>query len=201
MELKIFVQGCFEQHYNSMMRAVDGLSPAEMAWTPNDECSSIAFLVWHYGRTLDRWLHTRIKGDAQLWETGGWAERLGRAPAVDSDTGYGFTPDDLKTYKAPDAAALLGYAAAVHEEGTDYFESLSEADFDNIVVTNPRGGTMSLAVMCQQLIWEFNQHGGQIGYLRGEQRGLEDPSYSGGLLEALAEKAQGPRLSASLGSS
>ena len=74
MELKLFVHGCFEQHYNSMMRAVDGLSPAEMAWTPNEQCSSIAFLVWHYGRTLDRWLHTRLKGDAQVWEDGEWAE-------------------------------------------------------------------------------------------------------------------------------
>ncbi|MEE8465565.1 MAG: DinB family protein, partial [Dehalococcoidia bacterium] len=82
MELKVFIQGCFQQHYNAMMRTVDGLSPAEMAWTPNEQCSSIAFLVWHYGRTLDRWLHTRIKGDAQLWEKG-WAEKLGW-PSADS---------------------------------------------------------------------------------------------------------------------
>ena len=189
MELKLFVQGCFEQHYNSMMRAVDGLSPAEMAWTPNDQCSSIAFLVWHYGRTLDRWLHSRLKDDAQLWESGDWAERLGRAPAVDNDTGYGFTLEDLKSYQAPDTTVLLEYVATVRQESIEYFESLSEVDFDNIIVANPRGGTISLAVMCQQLLWEFNQHGGQIGYLRGEQRGLEDPRYSGGLLEALAKKA------------
>jgi len=189
MELKVFVQGCFDQHYNSMMRVVDGLTPVEMAWTPNDQCSSIAFLVWHYGRTLDRWLHTRLKGDEQLWETGDWAERLGRAPAVGSDTGYGFTIEDLKAYKAPDTAALLEYVERVRQDGLEFFDSISDEDFDNMIVTNPRGGTMSLAVMCQQLLWEFNQHGGQIGYLRGEQRGLEYPGYSGGLLEAHAEKS------------
>ena len=102
MELKEFVQGCFNQHYNSMIRTIDGLTPAEMAWTPNDQCSSISFLVWHYGRTLDRWLHTRLKGDAQVWEISEWANRLGRAPAKGDDTGYGFTIDDLKAYKAPD---------------------------------------------------------------------------------------------------
>ena len=85
MELKTFVQGCFEQHYNSMMRAIEGLSPAEMAWSPNEECSSIAFLVWHYGRTLDRWLHTRLKGEAQVWEGGSWAARLERSPAAGDD--------------------------------------------------------------------------------------------------------------------
>ena len=57
-----------------------------------------------------------------------------------------------------------------------------------MTVINPRGGTMTLANMCQQLIWEFNQHGGQIAYLRGMQRGLEDPRYSGGLLEGLAAR-------------
>ena len=189
MELKEFVQGCFNQHYNSMIRAIDGLTPAEMAWTPNDQCSSIAFLVWHYGRTLDRWLHTRLKGDAQVWEISEWAKRLGRAPAKSDDTGYGFTIDDLKAYKAPDRGDLLDYIAAVHKDAVEFFESLSQTDFDNLIVTNPRGGTINLAIMCQQLLWEFNQHGGQIGYLRGQQRGLEDPGYSGGLLESHAERA------------
>jgi len=85
---------------------------------------------------------------------------------------------------------LLEYVVAIRQESIEYFESLSEVEFDNIIVANPRGGTISLAVMCQQLLWEFNQHGGQIGYLRGEQRGLEDPSYSGGLLESLAKNAK-----------
>lgn len=189
MELKRFIQGCFQQHYNAMMRAVDDLSPAEMAWTPNEQCSSIAFLVWHYGRTLDRWVHTRIKGDAQLWENG-WAEKLGRKSADPSDTGYGYNVEQLQAFDTPSTGPLLEYVAAVRQDSIDYFESLSEADFDEITLPNPRGGMISLGVMCQQLIWEFNQHGGQIAYLRGEQRGLEDPGYSGGLLESLAESSK-----------
>jgi len=188
MELKVFIEGCFEQQYKCMLRAVEGLSPEEMAWTPNDQCSSIAFLVWHYGRTLDRWLHTRLKSDAQIWESTDWPERLGRAPAKGDDTGYGFTPEDLQAFSMSDTALLLEYVAAIRKESSEYFASLSESDFDSFTVTNPRGGTISLAVMCQQLIWEFNQHGGQISYMRGEQRGLEDTGYSGGLLESHAEK-------------
>lgn len=189
MELKEFVHGCFNQQYNSMIRAISGLTPSEMAWTPNEQCSSIAFLVWHYARTLDRWIHTRLKGDAQIWEVGDWSERLGRGPAKGDDTGYGFTIDDLKAYRAPDTAELIKYASEVHRDGGEFFESLSQTDFDDLQVTNPRGGTINLSVMCQQLIWEFNQHGGQISYLRGQQRGLEDPTYSGGLLESHAQNA------------
>lgn len=188
MELKHFIQGCYQQHYNAMMRTVDGLSPAEMAWTPNEQCSSIAFLVWHYGRTLDRWLHTRIKGDAQLWQNG-WAEKLGWPSADSSDTGYGYNLEQLKAFKAPETGSLREYVALVRQEGVEYLEALSEADFDEITLPNPGGGFISVGVMCQQLIWEFNQHGGQIAYLRGEQRGLEDTRYSGGMLEALAEEA------------
>ena len=189
MELNRFIQGCIQQHYNAMLRAVDGLSPAEMAWTPNEQCSSIAFLVWHYGRTMDRWLHTRIKGEAQAWEVG-WAEKLGWPSADSSDTGYGYGVEQLQAFKAPDAGPLLDYVALVRQEAIDYLESLSETDFDEITLPNPRGGIITLGVMFQQLIWEFNQHGGQIGYLRGEQRGLEDASYSGGLLESMAEKSK-----------
>jgi len=189
MELKLFIQGCFSQHYNAMMRAVDGLSPTEMAWRPNDQCSSIVFLVWHYGRTLDRWLNTRIKGDAQLWERG-WSERMGRGPGDPNDTGYGYTLEQLQAFKAPATGLLLEYVALVRHEGIEYIDSLSDADFSSITLPNPRGGTITLGVMCQQLIWEFNQHGGQIAYLRGEQRGLEDPGYSGGLLESLAANSE-----------
>ena len=186
MQLKVFIEGCFEQQYNSMLRAIEGLTPAEMSWTPNNQCSSIAFLIWHYGRTLDRWLHTRLKGDEQVWECSNWAERLGRVPAKGDDTGYGFTVEDLQSFSMPNTDVLLEYVATIRQESIDYFASLSETDFDSFEVTNPRGGTIPLAVMCQQLIWEFNQHGGQISYMRGEQRGLEDTGYSGGLLEAHA---------------
>jgi len=191
MELRSFIEGCFEQHYNAMLRSVDGLSPSEMAWTPNDQCMSIAFLVWHYGRTLDRWLHTRVKGDAQVWESGDWAERMGRAPASPDDTGYNFNLDQLRAFQAPETGPLMEYVAEIRQESVTYFGSLSDADFENITLANPRGGAISLAVMCQQLIWEFNQHGGQIAYLRGEQRGIEDHGYSGGMLEALAKEASG----------
>ena len=39
----------------------------------------------------------------------------------------------------------------------------------------PLGGHLTLAALYQQLIWELNQHGGQAAYLRGMQRGIEDP--------------------------
>ena len=185
MQLNHFVSACLDQHYNAMLRSVNGLSDAEIQWMPTPQCSSIGFLVWHYGRTLDRWIHSRLQNAPQLWEQG-WAARLGQEATDPNDTGYGYTPDQLRAFQTPNTTALLEYAAASLESAQRYLAARSDADFDNPTVTNPRGGAMTLADMCQQLLWEFNQHGGQIAYLRGMQRGLEDSSYSGGLLEGLA---------------
>ena len=187
MQLSEFVAGCLEQHFNAMVRSVNGLSEAEMAWMPTPECSSIGFLVWHYGRTLDRWVHARLQNVPQLWEQG-WAERLGQEVDDPNDTGYGYGPEQLVAFQVPDAAVLLDYASATLEEARRFLSSTGDANFGSIEVVNPRGGSMTMANMCQQLIWEFNQHGGQIAYLRGMQRGIEDPGYSGGLLEGLAAR-------------
>ncbi len=187
MQLSEFVKGCLEHHYNAMVRSVSGLSEEELAWMPTPECSSIGFLVWHYGRTLDRWVHSRLQDIPQLWEQG-WAERLGQQDLGSDDTGYGYGPEQLASFRVPNAAALLDYAAATLEAANAYLDSVGDPAFDGMEVRNPRGGTMSLANMCQQLLWEFNQHGGQIAYLRGMQRGLEEPGYSGGMLERLAAR-------------
>ena len=187
MRLSDFVNGCLDQHYNSMLRAVDGLTDTELAWMPSPECSSMGFLVRHYGRTLDRWIHSRLLDVPQLWEQG-WAESMGQQSIDPSETGYSYGPEQLAAFSVPDITALLRYTEAALASAKSYLDSRSGQDFDDMMVINPRGGTMTLANMCQQLIWEFNQHGGQIAYLRGLQRGLEDPGYSGGLLEGLAAR-------------
>ena len=187
MHLRDFIIGCLDQHYHAMIRSVEGLTKDELRWMPTPECSSIGFLVWHYGRTLDRWFQSRLRDAPQLWEQG-WAGRLGQEVGDPNDTGYGYGPEQLANFQVPDAGMLLEYAAASLQAANCYLLALPDAEYGERVVINPRGGTMTLANMCQQLLWEFNQHGGQIAYLRGMQRGLEDPRYSGGLLEGLAVK-------------
>ena len=186
MQLSKFVSGCLEQHYHAMLRSVDGLSGKEMRWMPSPECSSISFLVWHYGRTLDRWIHSRCKAYRSCGNRAG--PNAGAGNHRPQRYGLRLRPGAAARLQTPDTASLLEYAAATLESANRYLASRSDADFDETVVVNPRGGTMTLATMCQQLVWEFNQHGGQIAYLRGMQRGLEDSSYSGGLLEGLAAK-------------
>ena len=186
MPLKEFIQHCLKQNYESMVRSVEALSPTELSWQPDPQSMSIGFLAWHYGRTLDRWIHTRALGTPQLWEQG-WATRFGRLPPDPSDTGYGFTAEQVGAFRVPAGSVLLDYAQEAKTRAMDFLQGLDDDTIEKTTVPNPRGGEITLAVMFEQLIWEFNQHGGQIAYLRGMQRGIEDPTYSGGMLEAAAK--------------
>ena len=81
----------FERIRDAVQPAVNGLSPDELSFRPDDESNSIAWLVWHL---------TRIQGDhvagladgEQVWTAQGWAERFA-LPLDPSDTGYGRDPD------------------------------------------------------------------------------------------------------------
>ena len=138
MLLREFVKGCLEQHYNAMVRSVDGMSEEELSWMPTPDCSSMGFLVWHYGRTLDRWVHSRLQDVPQLWEQG-WAERLGQQDIPAADTGYGYGPEQLASFRIPSSAHLLEYCSATLEAANAFLDSLGDTEFDDIDVMNPRG--------------------------------------------------------------
>ena len=188
MTLVEFIKRSLEQHYDSMARTVEGLTQSEVSWAPNPQCMSIGFLVWHYGRTLDRWIQTRALESIQLWEQG-CADRFNRQPPDPNESGYGFTGQQVQEFQSPPASVLLAYALAAKNKTIEFLDNLDDDALERIPIGNPRGGHINLATMFQQLIWESNQHGGQIAYLRGLQKGLEDPGYSGGMLEAQAKDA------------
>ena len=69
----------FERIRDAVHPAVNGLSPDELAFRPDAESNSIAWLVWHLTRIQD----DRVAGlDAgeQVWTAQGWAERFASAP-------------------------------------------------------------------------------------------------------------------------
>ena len=123
-----------------------------------------------------------------MWEQG-WAEGFDRLPPDPNDTGYNFTGQQVQEFQSPGADVLLKYALAAKNKTLEVLDGLDDDSLDRIKIHNPRGGQIDLSTLFQQLIWECNQHGGQMAYLRGLQKGLEEPGYSGGMLEARAKDA------------
>ena len=114
MALKEFIQASFDNNWDWLVRYVDGLTQDEIEFTPNEQCHSIGFIVWHYGRALDMWVQSLAKQDQQLYERE-WAERLGFAPEP-MNVGFGYTVEDLVNWKCPDKALLMEYADAAPQQ-------------------------------------------------------------------------------------
>ena len=170
MALQEFIRESIKINWEWLERYLDGLSQQEIEFRPNDQCHSIGFIVWHYGRALDMWTQTLARKQPQLYEQE-WAERLGMNPET-MDVGFGYTAEDLENWLCPGKSVLVEYATAARD---NFLELLSEHDDESLtttMMTNRQGNEISLAAMFRMLIWEVNQHGGQAGYLRGMQRGL-----------------------------
>ena len=168
--LQDFIRRSFETHWEWMERYVDGLTQAEIEFRPNDQCHSIGFILWHYGRALDMWVQSLAKQKPQLYETG-WAERLGFQPEP-MNVGFGYTEEDLANWTCPGKNLLLEYANAARGNLLEFLSRHDDTSLVETTMTNRRGETIAIGDMFRMLIWEVNQHGGQAGYLRGMQRGL-----------------------------
>ena len=174
MALKEFIERCLDQQNAALENALEGLSPQELSWRPDPQCMSIGFLVWHLTRSQDFLVQTVAKGAPELWE-GEWANRFNRTPAGPSDDGFGFLAEQLEAFHVPPISTLRGYIAATRTNALEHLRGLDDATLESVRVSGPYGGQLTLASVYQQMIWELNQHGGQIAYLRGIQRGIEDP--------------------------
>ena len=144
-------------------RAVEGLTPEQLAYRPDPGSNSIAWLAWHLTRVQDDHV-ADVAGTEQQWTAGGWLGRfaLPFEPAV---IGFGHGPDDVAAVRVP-AADLLAYHDAVHDHTVAYVGGLRAADLDRIV-DERWDPPVSLGVRLVSVIADNLQHAGQAAYLRG----------------------------------
>ena len=77
MALQEFIRESFETNWEWLARYIDGLTQEEIEYRPNDQCHSIGFILWHYGRALDMWTQSLARRREQLYEQG-----VGRAAGI-----------------------------------------------------------------------------------------------------------------------
>jgi hypothetical protein len=100
------------------------------------------------------------------------------------DTGFGFSAEQVKGFEVPPTSELLEYTEATKEKVLEHISQMDDEVLESIWVDGPAGGKLTLSSVYQQMLWELNQHIGQIAYLRGIQRGIEDPLNIGAVFEA-----------------
>ena len=153
----------FERIRDAVHPAVNGLSADELAFRPDPESNSIAWLVWHLTRIQDSHV-AGLTDSEQVWMANGWAERFS-LPFDASDTGYGHDPDMVAAVTA-DASSLLGYFEDVHARTLEYVRSLSESDLSGVV--DPGWDPpVTMSVRLVSVVADDLQHVGQAAYVRG----------------------------------
>jgi hypothetical protein len=148
----------------TVVEAVMGLTPEQLAYRPAPEANSIAWLVWHLARVQDDHVAGVTKAE-QVWTSGDWAPRFG-FPAGSRDTGYGYSSGQVAAIKVDSGELLVAYYDAVHEQTIRYVTTLTDADLPRIV-DEGFDPPVTLAVRLVSVISDDLQHAGSAMYLRG----------------------------------
>jgi len=142
---------------------VDGLGDDQLAWRPDPQANSIAWLVWHLTRIEDDHV-AHVAGQSQVWAEEGWADRFG-LPFPVAEHGYGHSSAEVSQVRAS-ADLLTGYHDSVAARTLDYVATLTPDDLDR-VVDEHWDPPVTLGVRLVSVVNEVNAHLGQAQYVRG----------------------------------
>ena len=168
MEAKELLLSSLKQSQEYLTGALNGLTQEEAAWSPGEECNSIAFILWHTVRVEDYFVQRVIRREEELYEAQGWREKLG-TPARES--GYEYTVEQLKSWSIPQIEILKGYTDSVRKATLAFLESLAPERLSELA--RPDRSPDSIGSILTRIVTEIALHVGQIAYLRGVQRGLD----------------------------
>ena len=145
-------------------RSADGLDAEGLAFRPEADANSIAWLVWHLTRIQDHHL-SEIAGRDQAWTADGWAVRLGMTADPD-ETGFGHTSEQVAAVRPAGPQDVLAYHDAVAARTQQYLSTVDAEELDR-VIDRSYHPPVTVGVRLVSVISDNLQHAGQAQYLRG----------------------------------
>jgi len=145
-------------------RALRDATPDALAYRPDPDANSVAWLTWHLTRIQDSHLAEVMNGE-QLWNSAGWADRFGLDLEATS-TGYGHTSEQVGLLGSVSRDLLGAYHDDVHARTLGFLDGLSEDDLDRVVDTR-WDPPVTLGVRLISVLSDNLQHAGQALFVRG----------------------------------
>jgi hypothetical protein len=144
--------------------AVADLTPDQLAFRPDTNGNSIAWLVWHLTRIQDDHI-SDLADRPQAWTELGWHERFD-LPFGPGATGYGHSTGQVASLHGLDEERLLGYHDDVHDRTVAFLSGPGIHHLDRIVDSNwvP---PVTASVRLISVVSDDLQHAGQAAYVRG----------------------------------
>lgn len=163
MEIHELLLDAYGRPHERVPEVVEGLTTEELAYRPDADANSIAWLVWHLARVEDDHI-AGAAGHEQAWTVEGWADRFG-LPFPVTAHGYGHSSEDVAKVVVP-GELLVGYHDAVHARSVAFLSGLRPADLDR-VVDDRWDPPVTLGVRLVSVVDDAAQHIGQAAYVRG----------------------------------
>lgn len=160
-----------ERNWGMVDRALEGLDDAIITRQPNEDSNSIAWLLWHMTRVVDRLVNDRLQSKPQIWIEAGWNQRFGMDGDAET-TGQGMTKAETAEWKSPAKEVLVGYFEAVKTSAREYLSALNDDGLEGSIVVPPANEARLISDMLGVLVYDNITHGGQIAYLRGYYQGM-----------------------------
>ena len=142
-----------------------GVRAADLDWPPRPGCNPLGWTVWHLTRVQDSQI-ADLAGEPSLWTREGWHAKFDRPPD-DDDSGYGHTPEQVRTFRSPSAKVQLDYLRAVTERTKQYLATLDPADLDRELDEPWQNPPPTVAVRIVSIVADCHQHAGEASYIRG----------------------------------
>ncbi len=169
-EFKRAIISGLEEYLQSLYKALDGLSISELEWQPSLESNNIIYLIWHMGRVEDNWINQIIGGNENVWIKNGWNKKF---PFDESDYGKGYNKQDLATLPRMDKDEIMKFYEEQRSESITVIKNLNDEDLAK-EYKRLTGELKSGYWILGHVLVEESQHLGQIAYIRGMMRGLDN---------------------------
>lgn len=140
-----------------------GLDAEALAFRPDSDANSIAWLIWHLTRTQDDHV-ADIIGRPQVWVKSSWPAQLDLDGVA--GTGYGFTSAQVAAVRPSQPEPLAGYYDEVAARTLKYLGTITDNDLDRII-DESWDPPVTVGVRLVSVLGDCLQHAGQAAYVRG----------------------------------
>jgi hypothetical protein len=162
MDSITYLQHQFTALRRQVNTTLEGLTDEQLNWTPPGQANKIGVTLLHTVGGEDWMINTWMQGKPLLWETQGWASRVGVAAAPGGPGSW----DEVRNATLT-LASLMAYQEAVCEATSAYLAALTPEDLDRPV--DVFGSVRPLAVVLIIVESHILGHMGEIAALKGVQ--------------------------------
>jgi hypothetical protein len=164
MDVKEFIQRQMAGARRQSDAAIQGTTDEQFNWDPPGTANPIsATLVHILGGGEDIYVQTLLQGKPRIWETEGWAARVGVPAPPAPASGW----EEFRKRKLA-IEPVLAYQEAVRAATDAYLATLRADDLDR-KVRYFDGGERSLADVLVTLMVHTASHAGEIAAVKGMQ--------------------------------